>query len=254
MYFSPEGIEQLSSERAAIIEKGQKLIEAFLGHDYKNENAREYAHHGLSRRIKLLMRCVDRIYDIIPPERSDLPSTEELHDTAIHLQSFLMNVFGSLDNLAWIWVSEKGVTDPHGFELKATAIGLRKKNECVRSSFSKEFQSYLVTMDKWFDYLVFFRDALAHRIPLYIPPHIVRPDKVGEYSKLEHDIHVAASGGDAAQVEALSKVQNELVFFRPWMAHSADGKTKAVPFHIQLLRDFNTAEEIAWKLQAELQE
>src|SRR5258705_3509371 len=33
----------------------------------------------------------------------------------------------------------------------------------------------LSKLDTWFEYLVEYRDALAHRIPLYIPPGGVRP-------------------------------------------------------------------------------
>lgn len=252
MYFTADNLAKLKKEREACSGNCQQLVEAFLNYPYTHARAREHAHQGLSRRLKILVRCIEKIYATLPPERMELPSNENLYDASIHLQAFVMNVFGGIDNLAWIWVSEKGVTNSDGSELTNTAIGLRKKNERVRTSFSQAFRDYLGGMDPWFEYLVLFRDALAHRIPLYIPPHIVPPDKELVYKQFEHEINQAATHGNFEEADRLTAEQEKLVFFRPWMTQSSEGRTKAVPFHVQLLADFNTVEEIAQKLLEEL--
>ena len=38
-----------------------------------------------------------------------------------------MNVFGCPDNIAWIWVYEKGITNSDGTELEPKEVGLGKK-------------------------------------------------------------------------------------------------------------------------------
>jgi hypothetical protein len=56
---------------------------------------------------------------------------------------FDVNVFGSIDNLAWIWVQEKPVRHENGSPIPNSWVGLGKDNNFVRSSLSAEFQQYL---------------------------------------------------------------------------------------------------------------
>jgi hypothetical protein len=85
----------------------------------------------------------------------------------------LSAAYGCVDNLAWIWVHERGIA------VNRRHVGLRRHNKEVRNTFSPEFHSYLESLDSWFEYLVDYRDALAHRIPLYIPPGGARPKEMG---------------------------------------------------------------------------
>jgi hypothetical protein len=78
------------------------------------------------------------------------------------IQAFVMNCFGCLDNLAWIWVLEKDVKGKGGRELQPTDVGLGKKY--VLNSFSRQFRDYLDRRRDWFANLIGFRDSLAHRI------------------------------------------------------------------------------------------
>jgi hypothetical protein len=84
------------------------------------------------------------------------------------IQAIVMNVFGSIDNLAWIWVSKKRL-DVHHY-----SVGLIPKCKTFRETLSLEMQGCLHKLEPWFDYIVDYRDALAHRIPLFIAPYIVR--------------------------------------------------------------------------------
>ncbi len=63
-------------------------------------------------------------------------------------------------------------------------VGLRKANVKVRAALSKEFQSRLDEMEGWFGYVTEYRDALAHRIPLYIPPGAVLTRNADKYNDL----------------------------------------------------------------------
>ena len=79
--------------------------------------------------------------------------------------------------------------------------GSAKDNHFVRSSLSTEFQQYLKGADDWFDYLGNFRHALAHRIPLYIPPYTISPDKEAAYQRLEAAMWQALKENDFAEHE-----------------------------------------------------
>ena len=68
-------------------------------------------------------------------------------------------------------------------------------NRGYRESFSAEFQAYLQELDAWFGQLENFRHALAHRIPLYIPPYIIDPKNEQAYRELEAGMNAALARG-----------------------------------------------------------
>ena len=51
--------------------------------------------------------CIERVFAMLPREQGERPADPVLLDATVYIQSFVMNVFGALDNLAWIWVSER---------------------------------------------------------------------------------------------------------------------------------------------------
>jgi hypothetical protein len=157
-----------------------------------------------------------------------------------------------MDNLAWIWVQEKRLTKANGQPLPDSYVGLRVGNALVRQSFSQDFHSYLRTLDAWFEMQEDFRHALAHRIPLYIPPYIVPTEQAEKYNQLEEAMAAAFGVLDPEQYEALKAEQKALVVFRPWMTHSFSEEAKHVVIHFQVLQDFLTVEETAFRLLAEL--
>ena len=109
-----------------------------------------------------LVRCIQNVFELIPMETDEVPVREVLHDAQINIQSFFANVYGCIDNLAWVWVYEKGLDA----NIHRNRVGLRAKHTEVRSSLSGALQGYLTTLDPWLDYIIEYRDALAHRIPL----------------------------------------------------------------------------------------
>ena len=96
-----------------------------------------------------------------------------------------------MDNLAWVWVHERGLTK----KISRNQVGLRAKSEQVRGTFSPEFRAYLVTLDEeWFPYITDYRDALAHRIPLYVPQR-VRTEDLDQYNDLTRRMNEAIESG-----------------------------------------------------------
>ena len=252
-YLSQEHIEQLEEGYRAVPRKCQKLSVGFLTRAYNNARAREYAMHGFSRRLSTLARCIDNAFGILPPNFVGLPTRDQLSDTAINVQAFVFNAFGSLDNLAWIWVSEKGLTKKDGSPIPNTWVGLGKGNTLVRDSFSAEFQVSLRELDGWFDHLEDFRHALAHRIPLYIPPYVVSEANQAAYREHQDRINAAIAHSDFVAYDRLSAEQDALGIFRPWVTHAVgDQQATPVMLHSQLLADFATVEAVAQKVLAEL--
>jgi hypothetical protein len=117
-YFSETQIQKFHEARLSLPSQYLKLQFHLQSRTYKSERAKEYASHGLGRRLGTLIRAIDRVFTILPPEREDIPERDEVIDATIAIQSFVLNVFGCLDNLAWIWVYENDVKAKDGGEQK----------------------------------------------------------------------------------------------------------------------------------------
>jgi hypothetical protein len=252
MYFSDQALQELQNTQREIAWKCQCLVQSYLTRDYKDSRAQEFAMHGFARRLKTLARCINNVFKILPPDRTEPATNDEIFDAMINIQAFVFNLFGSIDNLAWIWVQEKPVRNKDGSEIPRNWVGLRKDNKFVRGSLSTEFQEYLKGLDTWFDHLEDFRHALAHRIPLYIPPYAIPMDKEAAYRQLDDRMTDARIRSDFPECSRLRAEQEALGIFVPEMTHSFEEQSGAVSFHPQLLTDFLTIEGLAQQMLKEL--
>jgi hypothetical protein len=252
MFFTQEQIAEMANKFGSMSERCQDLVKCFMVRKYTNKQAREYATHGFSRRLFTLVECMEIIFDRLPPERDRIPTRKERLDATIGIQAFVFNAFGSIDNLAWIWVLEKGVKNKKGEPIHKNAIGLASHHMAVRASLSPVFQEYLTGKDDWFKQLEDFRHALAHRVPLFVPPYIITKDKEAAYNELEAAMNEALSKRDYDEYDKKAAAQKELGIFRPVMLHSVVESEAYVAFHPQFLADFATIEELAGKMLEEL--
>lgn len=217
-------------------------------HVYKNSKAREFATEGFGRRLRTLQWSIERVFKTVPPDITEMPTKEIRQEIESSLQVFVANTYGAVDNLAWIWVHERGLAD----RIPAKHVGLRVKNVSVRATLSPDFLSFLVSLDdRWFPWLVEYRDALAHRIPLYVPPGVPSKD-VGQYNSIMLQMHDALSRADVAEHQRLMAEQDRLLVFQPLIAHSTTETSSRYAFHAQMLADFATIEELARRMISEL--
>jgi hypothetical protein len=250
--FTAEAVTKLNAERLNVQAKLVELKNEFTMRNYQSAQAREHAQHGFARRIGTLMRCVDLVFDLLPLDLADIPAREETIDATICIQAFVFNVFGCLENVAWIWAYEKNVTQPNGHALNPKQVGLGDKYRHVWASFTEELRNYITRRQDWFDHLKSFRDSLAHRIPLYIPPYIVLEDKEADYHALAAASYQALLRGKVDESERLNAQKMALVRFWPVMTHSFSERAPRAAFHPQLLADANTVHEMGLKLLEEL--
>jgi len=196
-----------------------------------------------------MIRAIDYVFNVLPPEKEDVPETDDTVAATILIQSFVINVQGCLDNLAWIWVYETNQKDSRGRDLDRRAVGLGEGYWFLRKSFSKPFRKYLKSRKKWFRHVSEFRDSLAHRIPLYVLPFIVSEPNVPEYNRLQREAFAAA---DYQTYLDLKAKQEKLGAYRPWMTHSPIEGAPVAVFHQQMLQDFLTIDELSNKLLGEI--
>ena len=246
MYFSTENLEKLKDGYSAIDAQRREVMDAFALRTFSNDMAREYAHHGFLRRVKTLHRCILNVYDLCPPTRTDKLSSNELSDLVINLQSFVFNVFGCMDNIAWIWVYERGIS------LSRKQIGLSKEYKKIRASFSPDFQLFLSNYDEWFKIVGELRHALAHRIPLYVPPYYVTTDEAKKLAELEEEKTKMLRQHRYDDYERLDEEIESIGTFVPHMTHSFSEKSEPFVFHAQLIADWSTVHSISIRFIKEL--
>lgn len=245
-YYTQKQLTEIRAKLLTIEGRTNTLVLKFVYYRFKSDKAREYAQHGFGRRVQLLRRCIENVFRIVPPGTIKIPSKSRLYDAQINIQAFFANAYGIVDNLAWIWVYERGL------KLPRKKIGFRKHHNEVRSSFSGELQKYIDGLDTWFNYLVEYRDALAHRIPPYIPPGAVLRKNVVAYNDLMSRMNAALGRLDSFEYERLCARQNALLIFQPLITHSVTETTAHFAFHPQLIADFLTVEELGNKVLSEL--
>jgi len=248
-YYTPASLVEIRRGLAKVKPDYVRLLIEFNELKLSNDNAKEYALHGFGRRLSMLHQCIQNTFSICPPETQAL-SDYERRNLTINIQCFIFNLYGCLDNLAWVWVHEKQIKDKKGNALSKRLVGLTSRYEIVRSSFSQDFQDYLASRDSWLEqHLVDLRDSLAHRIPMYIPPSVVNKTV---HDDLESRKAEALKNHDIEEYERLDLEQKSSAQFRPWITHSFSEHSKPRIIHPQVLNDWVTLVEFSEKFLDEI--
>jgi hypothetical protein len=243
-YIKDKDIEKINSDLSMLQERYLNLVSRILtlSGNLKEEKAQEYLSHGVARRLDVIERCVENIYSIFPLERKELLSRNELKDLDINLHAFFVNIFGLLDNLAWVLVHEKRLK----IDKKNVGLYMNKTQEC----FEEKFRSYLNSdhMKKWHnEYLKNYRDALSHRIPLYVPPKALTSEQKDRAELIEKQINNSIRSRDYNAINNLNDSDDKIGSPCPFFIHSISEENRYVFFHAQVITDFKTIEEIVEK-------
>lgn len=244
-YFSSNDIKDLTKAYSKLSQQYAQVLPKYTALNFSNAQATEYMRHGFARRISLLRRCMENIWNIYPPHKSEIPDRNDISDLMINLQSFIFNIFGCIDNLAWIWVKENNFSYKRPHEITFS-------NPVLLNQLSVNFKKYYESQKGWLGYLTNYRHSLAHRIPLYVPPRSLTKDEGQKYRELEDDKLEALEQGDLDKYEELDKEQDNLGRFLPWMLHSFSENALPVEFHVRLLVDWETIIDFSEEFLKEL--
>ena len=248
MIYSPEQIDQITHEKSKVL---QRLIDLKMTLIYQLEptlqskKAREYLLHGICRRLDILHHSIINVFDIFPVTREDHLTEVERTNIEINLHAFTINIYGLLDNVAWVFVFENNLED--SIRGGRRSIGLFSKY--TMKHFPERIKQYLCSdrMQSWYNnYAKNYRDALVHRIPPYVPPYAVDPKDAQRYRDYDSKISESMLVGDFDRVNKLRKDRDAIgtvsgAFLHSYYDHDA---AKPVMFHPQMLADSNTVMEI----------
>jgi hypothetical protein len=148
-----------------------------------------------------------------------------------------MNLYGLYDNWAWSYVLQH---DLEGVIGDRRRVGLFI--DATRNRLPKELREYLLSpaMTEWHEkYAKSFRDALAHRIPPYIPPALFTPDEDARYNELENEKVECIVDRKWARLDEVWKEQEALGVPCPYFLHAYTEDAPPCPLylHPQVLSD-----------------
>jgi hypothetical protein len=247
-YYSEEAIQQMNSELLMLQSKYSTLsIKTFaFSFQLSGERAREFLLQGVNRRLRILFRCVRSIFRLFPPDKVDLLDDDARVDVQINLHAFLINVYGLTENLALAIAYENDLVGEKG----DGKLDIRKVN-LFRREFRKllhpNLRSYLQDRKivSWYnEYAKNYRDALAHRVPPYVPPSSLDEMERKQSEDIQKRLSQLSWEQDLDQAEFLQQQQQSLGRANPLFVHSFADESKPVYLHLQVIADFNTVEEL----------
>lgn len=250
MTYPVEGLAKINESYGQINHTYDKLLLNLKLFQWilRNEKSHEYLMEGVARRLGTLTRCINNIFIISPPNQIEHLSKEALIDVNINLHAFFINISGLLDNLAWVFVHENDLLgESKNGKIPRIRVGLF--NVATQKHLKHELRNYLNTesMMSWYEnYSKIYRDTLAHRIPLYVPPSLLSEADLKQYRNIEEQIKTLGFSNisDINKRHELYDSQKNLGQASHVFAHSLNEGSRPVYFHAQLLSDYATVEEV----------
>lgn len=240
--YSETNLKKITLEYEELLKEFHKLSKSIVvqGQALTNARVKEHVLHGVGRRIFVLRRAVENIFTFFSPGTTALLKRDTLYDVQINLHAFTMNLYGVFENCAWAFVVFHDLEQDIGNRLGISLFKTKTKEYLPESL--KFYLNSSVTV-KWHKYLKSYRDSLAHRIPLYIPPANFTDEDTKKYKSLEKE-----------QMECFSKFangdENSTVIDR---AEEISQELEAIgspsPFFLHSLTEDNTEEPIFMHLQ-----
>lgn len=235
--YSDESIQTMMAKLDAMLVETMKTSFALLrvAHAEPEGRLKDHLTNGAARRILVIRRSVQNLFQVFPPSRMVPLINDELQDVQIYLQSTLSNISGLCDNLAWAFVTRHGADD-----MNRNGIGLWRKD--TQTLMHGDLRDYLNAPERkqWAaEYLTDFRDATAHRIPAYVPPRLVTTAEAARYGELDLLRIQALEANDLIMFDRFVAEQDAIGQTYPVFMHSyvAGDVSKVISLHPQLLSD-----------------
>jgi hypothetical protein len=165
---------------------------------------KSYLQYGLCRRIQTIRATLANIFRVFPPYFNRPLTTEERANVEINLHAYVINLSGLFDNWAWAFILKHDLLHAIGGKHQ---VGMFRKK--TREHLPNQLQTYIDknNLEAWHTaYVKDYRDALAHRVPLYLPPKIMTPIETERFKELEAEKLDKIVGGDH---EAANRAMDE---------------------------------------------
>jgi hypothetical protein len=238
MAYTEEVISNFNEEYSNVHQGLQDLMlkNVVAGHEIEDANAKEHLLYGAARRLSVIKKAVENIFTLFPPTIDRPLERDTLYDVQINLHAYVINISGIFDNWAWAFVQRHGLLEQVGGK---HGVGLFKNQTAqFLPQILKEYLSSNTFVNWQKDYIKEYRDALAHRIPLYIPPAEFTTEEEELYNQLEAQKIDLIKQMDWVELDRTYAAQEDLGRPSFVFLHSySKGVTNQVLFHPQVLCD-----------------
>ncbi|MCY0856452.1 hypothetical protein [Cupriavidus sp. D39] len=202
----------------------------------------EHLQHGAGRRLQVMARALTNIFRLFPPDIQHPMKKDDLEDVQINLHAYFINLYGVFENFAWAFVHRHGLDA----QLDIRDVGLFHRK--TRKFLPQKLAEYVVSAPtaRWRDeYLKTYRDALAHQVPLYVPPSVFTPEEGELFQRLFNDEMALLQAHEFAKADEMSA--RRLALGKPSFvfvpAFSNMNQQRPVYLHPQLISDSMTVME-----------
>lgn len=246
-YYSDDGLKKLKEKYFELNEDNLEVIEEIIsfGNNLNSKRAKELIQQGVGRRFRLLWRCVENIFTIFTPDRTDKLQSDELLDVAINLHAFMINIYGIIENLGLAIARENNLSDKNGEPLPRQKTNLFKPK--FQNQLNRNLVAYLTKKEikQWYEnYLKEYRHALAHRIPLYVPPAALNDEEAHKFKYLTQEINRRMAENDPSWIEPFEE-REKLGRSNPSFVHSFyEPNITPLLLHPQLIADFISIKDL----------
>jgi hypothetical protein len=248
MAYDPADAEVLETQRLNVIRDFHDVMLENVGQASKqSKEVREYLNYGVGRRLNVIQLSIQKIYELFPPSQEEALPKETIHEVQVYLQAFVINVSGIFDNWAWAFILRHNLLDKIGGKF-GVGMFLPRTQQCLPAI----LRDYITTEPRvsWHKkYMKDYRDALAHRIPLYGPPSTIPTKDIESYKQMEVLKQELYDARNWVGLERVSDEQDALgkaypVFLKEF-SNRREGQP--IPFHPQLNADGALVIEFAKK-------
>jgi len=155
-----------------------------------SEDTKRHLQRGFLVRLAMLEHVVTKLVDEL--SKADGPLSSYLAvELSLLLNSFYLNIAGSLDNLAWALIYRHNLRPT----IKESVKEDRRFAQLLNKDFLKALDykklntltEFLRTLKLWFVEIKDFRDPGAHRIPLFIQRAIWTEKDLEEHKRLDRE-------------------------------------------------------------------
>lgn len=249
MRYSAVQVESMKLEQEKLSSRFQDLmlmalrVRELLG----NNEAKNHLAHGVARRLKIISRCIHRLFLLLPPDAEKPIARDELTDLNISIHALLVNVAGVLEDLAWALAYESPLAERFAADPFSVGLFKPKLQEVMPPKLLAHVTSEVFST--WHrEYAKDYRDAVAHHIPPYVADRTFSPEDGRAFEELEkaHNALFLAPQFDYEESQRIQAAQDALGYPSMMMTHALSGKNKARPilFHAQAICDGMTITEL----------
>jgi hypothetical protein len=211
------------TESARLTEREYALIGLCQLRASRLQSVHAQRHLTLGFQRRLLLNQASRLHleAVASVARTDVLSTYACAELNVHLNSFFIQIRGGLDNLAWVLHYELqllGVAD------ESDQATQRKCGLFSGAFLSKlathrpELAAFLKSKAAWFHAFKERRDPVAHRLPLFAVPGVIRegsPEAM-RAAQLQQEILEARVNNDFERLRAALFEAMDTGTYEPW--------------------------------------